>query len=418
MADTLNRLSAAKITRIKEPGMYADGGGLYLQVTSSRDGAPAKSWIYRFKLHDRAREMGLGSMTTLGLAGARIAAAECRKLRQAGTDPIEHRAAARAAAKLEAARAITFKEAALDYIRTHRDAWRNAKHAAQWESTLETYAYPKIGALPGQVIDTHHVMSVLQQNQDGKPLWIAKPETASRLRGRIETILDAERALGRRTGENPARWRGHLDMLLPARAKVRKVKHHAALPYDDMSTFMEKLRAQPGTAARALEFTILSATRTGETIGARSAEIDDKVWIVPPGRMKSGNEHRVPLTDAALRVVRDRPDEDEAFLFPADNPKRPLSNMAMAMLLRRMGYGEITVHGFRSSFRDWAAERTNYPNHVVEMALAHAIEGKVEAAYRRGDLFDKRRRLAEDWAKFCTTPKKSGNVVALRRKRA
>ncbi len=417
MADTLNRLSFAKIAGTKAPGMYADGGGLYLQVTAARGGAmPAKSWIYRFKLHGRAREMGLGSLTALGLADARAVAAEYRKLRQAGVDPIEHRKAERAAAKLEAARAVTFKDSARDYIRTHREAWRNAKHAAQWESTLETYAYPKIGALPVQAIDAHHLMSVLQQDQEGKPLWTAKPETASRIRGRIEAILDAERALGRRTGENPARWRGHLDKLLPARAKVRKVKHHAALPYDDIPAFMEKLRAQPGTAARALEFTILSATRTGETIGARSAEIDAKIWIVPPGRMKSGNEHRVPLTDAALRLVRDRADDDGAFLFPADNPKRPLSNMAMAMLLRRMGYSEVTVHGFRSTFRDWAAERTNYPNHVVEMALAHAIESKVESAYRRGDLFEKRRRLMADWAKFCAAPAKrsAASIIRLR----
>lgn len=418
MADTLNRLSFAKVARIKAPGMYADGGGLYLQVTASRDGgAPAKSWIYRYKLERRAREMGLGSLKTLSLADARAKAAECRKLRLAGIDPITHRETARAAARLEASRAVTFKQCALDYIETHRHGWRNAKHAAQWRQTLETYAFPKIGELPVQSIDTHHVTSVLQQDQGGKPLWIAKPETASRLRGRIETILDAARVLGVRASENPARWRGHLDKLLPARAKVRQVKHHPALPYDDLPAFMQKLRAQPGTAARALEFTILNASRTAETIGARGAEIDGKVWTVPPERMKAGKEHRVPLSDAALRLVRDRKDDPEALLFPSiENRDRPLSNMAMAMLLRRMGDDAITVHGFRSTFRDWAAERTNYANYVVEMALAHAIESKVEGAYRRGDLFEKRCRLMDDWAKFCASKPaaRGGEVVNLR----
>jgi integrase len=393
--------------------MYSDGGGLYLQVT----GAGAKSWIFRFSLNGRAREMGLGSLSAVSLADARSKAGDCRKLRQEGVDPIESRNAMRQQAALDAARAITFKDAAAAYIAAQRTGWHNAKHAAQWASTLATYAEPIFGSVSVQEIDTGLVLEALE------PIWATKPETAGRVRGRIEAILDWAKVRGYRTGENnPARWRGHLDKLLPARSKVRAINHHAALPYNDLPQFIVALRGQEGIAARALEFTILTAARTGETIGARWDEIDlaEKVWVVPAGRMKAGKEHRVPLTPRVLAILEDlkavRTCEDE-FVFPGGKRGKPLSNMAMTAVLRRMDRGDITVHGFRSTFRDWAAERTNFPGEVVEMALAHAVGDKVEAAYRRGDLFDKRRRLMAEWGRYCGAPKapEADRVVPLRR---
>ena len=299
---------------------------------------------------------------------------------------------------------------------------RERKHAAQWEATLATYAEPIIGALPVQAVDTALVMKVLEQevrdalDKPTAPLWTARPETASRLRGRMESILDWAKVRGHREGENPARWRGHLDKLLPARAKVRKVKHHAALPYDEVPNFMTVLRAQEGIAARALEFAILTAARTGEVIGARWGEIDigEKLWTVPAIRMKAGKEHRLPLSARAvailkemkpLRQVSDGQNEADAFVFPGGKHGKPLSNMAFLMLLRRMKHDDLTAHGFRSTFRDWAAERTNFPSEVAEMALAHAVGDKVEAAYRRGDMFERRRRMMTAWATFCAVSK-------------
>ena len=394
--------------------MYADGAGSHLQVT----GAGAKSWIYRFSLRGKAREMGLGSLFALGLSEARIKASECRALRQEGVDPIDARKVRREQAALHEAKSLAFKEAAATYIASHRAAWRNAKHAAQWENTLATYAQPVIGPLSIQSIDTALVLKVLE------PIWRVKPETASRLRGRIETILDWAKVRGLRQGENPARWRGHLDHLLPARSKVRRVKHHAALTYAELPQFIFELRTQGGMAARALEFTILTAARTGETIGAVLDEFStsDKQWTVPADRMKAGREHRVPLSARALAVLNEaksvRASESE-FMFLGGKAGKPLSNMAMTEVLRRMGRRDITVHGFRSTFRDWAAERTNFPSEVVEMALAHAVGNKVEAAYRRGDLFEKRRRLMADWATFCSTPKGAARdkVIPMRRGR-
>jgi integrase len=387
--------------------MYADGAGLYLQVT----GAGAKSWIYRFSLRGRAREMGLGSLTALSLSDARIKAGECRRLRQEGVDPIEARRANREQVALDAAKAITFKEAAASYIASHRAGWRNTKHAAQWESTLSTYAGPFLGRLSIQSVDTVLVQKVLD------PIWKTKPETASRLRGRIEAILDWAKARGLRQGENPARWRGHLDHLLPARSKVRRVRHHAALPYADLPAFIWELRSQEGVAARALEFTILTAARTGDTIGAACDEFSepDKLWTVPAERMKAGKEHRVPLSARALRILREAESARTSgsdHVSPGGKAGKPLSNMAMTEVLRRMGRGNITVHGFRSTFRDWAAERTNFPSEVVEMALAHAVSDKVEAAYRRGDLFEKRRRLMTEWATYCNAPKADDRKAA------
>jgi integrase len=410
MAREIERLSALKVSRLKRPGLHADGGGLYLQIK----GGSAKSWLYRFKRNGRARDMGLGPVITVSLADARAAAAEARKQCRAGIDPIAHRRAERAALRLTAAKGVTFKECAADYVKAHAPGWRNAKHKQQWENTIATYAEPILGALPIHEVDTALVLKVLE------PIWRTRTETAKRLRGRLESILDWAKARGYRDGENPARWRGHLDKLLAAPSKVRKHVHHAALAYDDMPDFMARLRAEEGTAARALEFLILTVARTGEVIGARKPEIQQstKAWIVPAGRMKAGREHRVPLSKAALVIAEKGALQDPEFLFPGRRAKHPLSNMAMSMLLRRLGYDKITVHGFRSTFRDWAAERTNYPRELAEMALAHMVADETEGAYLRTDMFEKRRRLAEDWAKFCGTPKMAGTVVTLHGQRA
>jgi integrase len=412
MPRTIGRLTALKVTRANEPGMLADGGGLYLQVT----GDGAKSWIYRFTLRGRAREMGLGSLSALSLSDARAKASECRRQRQEGIDPIEARRTIRQQIMLDAAKALTFKDAAQAYMHSHRAGWRNSKHAAQWESTLATYAEPALGALSVQAIDTAVILKVLE------PIWTTKPETAGRVRGRIETILDWAKVRGFSAGDNPARWRGHLDHLLPSRSKVRRVKHHAALAYAELPDFMQAVRRQEGTAARALEFTILTAARTGETIGAKWNELNllDKVWVIPAERMKGGKEHRIPLSGRALAIIQEMQpsrNSDDEFLFPGGRRGRPLSNMAMTALLRRMERADITVHGFRSTFRDWAAERTNYPREVAEMALAHVVADKVEAAYRRGDLFEKRHRLMAEWTRFCGLPKegKGDSVVPLQR---
>jgi integrase len=410
MARTIGRLTALKVDKAKRPGMYADGGGLYLRVTHSG----TKNWVFRFMLNGRPRWMGVGPLHIIGLAEARNRAAGFRLQRHDGIDPIERRHAERQGARLDAAKAMTFKESAAMYVASHRAGWRNPKHAAQWEATLATYAEPVIGGLSVQAIDTALVLKVLE------PIWTVKPETAGRVRGRIESILDWAKVRGYRAGENPARWRGHLDKLLPPRSKVQRVEHHAALPYVELSGFLVTLREQEGIAARALEFAITAAARTGEVIGAQWSEMDllDKTWTLPASRRKSGREHRVPLSPRALAILKEMQAHrhaDEAFVFPGAKPGRPLSNMAFLMLLRRMGRADLTAHGFRSSFRDWAAERTNFPSEVAEMALAHAVGNAVEAAYRRGDLFDKRRRLMDSWATFCTAleQKAQDNVASL-----
>jgi integrase len=427
MARVTERLTALDITRaIKRPGKYADGNGLYLQVTEG-----GASWVYRFMLDGRPRYMGIGPLALYGLHEARAKTLEARRLRHEGLDPIEARHAARAKARLEAARAVTFKQCAEAYVKAHRAGWRNAKHAAQWEATLATYAEPIIGGLPIPTIDTALVMKVLEQEVGGKsgkrgPLWTAKPETASRLRGRIESILDWARVRDYREGENPARWRGHLDKLLPAPTKVRKVQHHAALSYTELPDFMGGLRNQQGVAARALEFAILTAARTGEVIGAQWSEIDfrEKLWTVPAARMKAGKDHRVPLSARAIAILEEvRPlsqiaggnGAGDAYVFPGGKGGQPFSNMAFLMLLRRMKRDDLTAHGFRSTFRDWAAERTHFPSEVAEMALAHTVSSKVEQAYRRGDLFERRRRVMTAWATFCGTVKGAlpDNVAAL-----
>jgi integrase len=401
---TLHRLTAAAVNRQSKPGKYADGGQLWLQV--SKWGT--KSWLFRYNRHGKDRWHGLGSVDTLSLAEARERARHCRRLLLDGIDPIDHRKAQRAQARLEAARAMTFQECAEAYIQAHRLSWKNPKHAAQWPSSLSTYVYPVLGDLPVPDIDTQLVLKALE------PIWTLKPETASRVRGRIELVLDWATARQYREGENPARWRGHLDKLLPARSKLRRVKHHAALPYKDVSAFMLDVGAQEGVSARALEFAILTAARTGEVIGATWDEIDlvERLWVIPPDRMKAGKEHRIPLSDRAVELLESLPREGH-YVFPGGRARKPLSNMAMLKTLRRMDRGDLTVHGFRSTFRDWCAEQTAYPHEAAEMALAHSVGDKVEAAYRRGDMFEKRRRLMHDWAEFCASPI-AGNIVPIR----
>jgi integrase len=319
-------------------------------------------------------------------------------------DPIDARKVERAQRALEAAKTLTFREAAAKYIASHQAGWKNPKHALLWKNTLATYAEPVMGDLSVQAIDTGLVLRVLE------PIWRTKPETASRVRGRIEAILDWAKVRGLRQGENPTQWRGHLEHILPAKLKVRRVKHHAALPYAELPNFMATLRAQEGTGARALEFTILTVARTCETLGATWNEVNasERLWAVPPERMKAGKEHRVPLSARALAILNEAKSartSESRFVFPGGRRGKPLSNMAMTTVLRRMVRDDVTVHGFRSTFRDWAAERTNFPSEVLEMALAHAVSDKVEAAYRRGDLLAKRHLLMAQWETYCTTPK-------------
>jgi len=396
-------LTAAKV-RTAGPGRYGDGGGLYLLVRP--DGG--RFWLYRYVISGKMREMGLGPAggnNAVTLANARDKARKLWEVVRAGGDPLEDRQAeltARQAAAFAAqARAKTFRDVASAYIEANEPGWRNAKHRAQWTSTLDTYVYPIMGSLPVADIDTGHVMTVLE------PIWRSKAETASRVRGRIEAVLDYAKARDWRSGENPARWRGHIANMLPKKAKVQPVEHHAALPWREIGRFVAALRKQEGLAAQALLLTILTAGRSGEILGARWSEFDltDGVWTILGSRMKAGRDHRVPLSDPALAVLLTlQPLRDAAagdWVFPGARKGRPLSNMAMEMLLRRMQRGDLTVHGFRSCFRDWAAETTAYPAEVAEAALAHTLGNKVEAAYRRGDLFEKRRHLMADWAAFC-----------------
>jgi integrase len=338
--------------------------------------------------------MGLGPLHTISLSDARERALQARKQLSEGIDPLLARQEKRSQELLAQARSISFRDCAEKLIESHESGWRNADHRRQWRATLQRYVFPVLGDLPVGAVDTVAVLKVLE------PIWKKTPETASRVRGRIEAVLNWASARGYRTGENPARWRGHLDHLLPARTKIARVKHHPALPYRDVATFMAELRKRDGASFRALEFCILTATRTRETLGARWSEIDGDVWTIPAERMKGGRAHRVPLTAAALALLG-RSDRTSEFVFPGARPDGSLNNAAMLRALGRMGHSGLTVHGFRSTFRDWAAETTNHPNHVVEMALAHEVADEVEAAYRRGDLFEKRQTLMKDWATYC-----------------
>jgi integrase len=409
-----NKLSAAGVRAAREPGLYGDGHGLYLQVSAFN----TKAWVFRYMLDGRARKMGLGALHTVSLAEAREEAAGARKKVRKGIDPIEEQRAARVQRKVEAAKAMTFKQCAEAYIKANEATWKNEKHVAQWRSTFNDTRrgkriYPAataiINDLPVSAIDTGLLRKVLE------PIWYTTPETASRVRGRIERVLAWATVAGYRSGDNPARWTGHLKELLPAKTKVAAVEHHNALSYRDLPNFMIKLRAKDSVSARALEFTILSAARTGEAIGAKwdEVDLDAKLWRIPSERMKAGKEHRVPLSDRATTILKALPREGD-YVFMGATKDRPLSNMAMLELVRGMREG-LTVHGFRSTFRDWAAEQTSYPHELCEIALAHAVGNKVEAAYRRGDMMEKRRRLMADWAIYCEQePLARGKVVGIR----
>jgi len=402
----MGKLTALDVQRATGRQMLNDGGGLYLQV---RPGS--KSWIFRYMLNGKRGHLGLGSANAITLKRARELAAEPRRLCAERIDPLAAKQAQRATAAADAAKQVTFAQCAEAYARAHEGSWRSIVHRAQWQSTLENYVYPVIGTLPVQAVDTPLVLKILE------PIWHSKPETASRVRGRIESILDAARAREFRTGENPARWRGHLENLLPKPSTVRKAVHYAALSYREIPAFMKELRTRQGLGAVALQFAILTAARRGEVLGARWDEIDfqHRVWTIPGSRMKAGKEHRVPLSEAAIEILRPlHAVRSSEFVFPG-KPGRALSNSAMLKLLELMGRGDLTAHGFRSTFRDWAAETTNYQHEVVEQALAHTISNGVERAYRRGDLFEKRARLMAAWADYCGQAQAtSGGVVPIR----
>jgi len=382
---------------------HGDGGGLYLQITT--EGTP--SWLFRYQMKGKSRAMGLGALHLVNLADARKAAHACRVQVEKGIDPLEAKKQQRHAQLIEDASVITFKQCATAYHLAHKDGWKNAKHASQWTNTLKTYAYPVIGDLSVAAVDVALITKILE------PIWKTKTETASRLRGRIESVIDWATANGYRTGENPARWKGHLDHLLLSRSAAHKVEHHSALPYSEIGDFVRMLKKQEGIAQYALEFVILTASRTSEAINMTFSEIefDSKTWIIPGERMKAGREHRVPLSDRAVEILRHMESlAQHKFVFPGRIFNKPLSNMALLQLLRRMERGDLTVHGFRATFRTWAGECTHYPRETLEAALAHTLKDKTEAAYARGDLFEKRRHLMNDWAAYCNTPSQAGNV--------
>ena len=377
---------------MSRPGRWSVGGvdGLALQVTESG----ARSWVLRLSVGGRQREMGLGSFPSVPLAEAREKARAHRAMVDQGADPISERRAAKSAAAADRDSQQSFATVAAQYIAQHAKSWKNAKHGAQWASTLRTYAEPVIGSLLVRDVTTVHVIKVLE------PIWTAKTETARRIRSRMELILDFAAARGLREGPNPARWRGNLDAALPKPGRIAKVRHHAAVAVDEIGAFMTRLRAQSGMGAKALEFAVLTAARSGEVRGAVWSELDlaAALWTVPAERMKSGREHRVPLSKPALTLLRDLPTgAPDDLVFPG--LRGPLSDMSLTAVLRRMKV-DATAHGFRSTFRDWCSEHTNHSSEVAEMALAHAVGDKVEAAYRRGDLFEKRVHLMNDWATF------------------
>jgi integrase len=401
MVRTLHRLSPAKV-RNAGVGMHADGGNLYLQVTQGVSGL-TRSWVLRYSVpgSGRTRWMGLGPLITISLADARAAALEARKLIIAGTDPLEAKRARRASAALAGAKAVTFDQAAAAYIAEHETGWRNARHREQWVQSLADYASPVLGKIAVKDIDTELVLKVL------RPIWTKRPETGRRVRARIEAIINFAVVDGDRA--NPARWKGHLEFKLDKRArKVAGTKPLAALPHTEIGAFMSELRQQDGIAARALEFTILTATRTSEVRGAKWDEIDlnAKTWTIPGARMKAGKEHRVALSPAAITVLA-------GMAGPGDRIF-PVAKGTMLLLLGRMGR-RVTTHGFRSTFRTWAAEQTSFPSAVVEMSLAHTVGSEVERAYQRSDLIDHRRRLMDQWATYCSRPPTAGSVTPMRR---
>lgn len=399
----IHKLTVAKIRSVDrtKPGVHGDGGGLYLQV--SQYGTTA--WLFRYMIDGVAKNMGLGSTNDFSLAEARERAKAARQKLADHIDPLAEKRAQHAERRLEKAKAVSFRQAAERYMDSHKAGWRNARHASQWSATLATFAYPIIGNLPVAAVDTALVLKVLE------PIWTTKNETASRLRGRIESVLDWARVRGYRAGDNPARWKGHLDHLLPAPGAVQRDAHHAALPYGDLPAFMAALRAREGVASRALEFAVLTAARAGEVVGALWSEIDfsARAWIIPGARMKSGREHRVPLSDRAIAILETLPRNGE-LVFPG------MRDDILRRLVRTLGERLATTHGFRSSFRDWAAEQTAYPAEMAELALAHRVGNAVENAYRRSDMLAKRARMMADWSAFCAQPptERGGSVVPIR----
>jgi len=409
---SLNRLTSLKVARAKRPGMYADGGSLYLRVAPGG----SKQWIFRYTAPSgRVRDMSLGAVHTFSLAEARERAADARKLRADGIEPINHKRARLAALRAADAKAMTFEQCARGFIKDNEAEWTSPKHRQEWEITLRKYVFPLLGSLPVEAIDTPLVLKVI------KPMWERIPTTASRVVGRIHAVIGWATVHHYRHGDNPARWQGHLEHALPALSKVAKVKHHAALPYAQVGAFVAKLRKDSSVGARCLEFITLTAARLGEAINAEWDEIDlaNRVWVVPASRMKADREHRVPLSGAALAVLKAvQAIRQSDYVFPGRRQGRPVGENTPVRLAKQAAGSNITVHGLRSTFRDWASERTSFSREVAEMALAHAIPNAVEAAYRRGDLFEKRRKLMDAWAAYCAKIETdAGKVVALARAR-
>ena len=404
MARQQNRLTALQVTKLSKPGLYGDGGGLTLQITP----AGVKSWLHRYMIDGKSFAMGLGPTHTVDLAEARRKALEGRRLLLDGVNPLLARNQQQVAAKLAETNMMTFDQCAEAYIQAQKPSWKNAKHAKQWSSTLKTYASPVFGAAPVADVDTGLVVKCLA------PIWESKTETATRVRGRIESVLGWATTSGYRTGENPARWKGHLENLLATISKVRRTKNHPALPWQQAGAFVHALRAREGVAALALEFLVLTACRSGEVRGALWAEfdLDGRLWTIPAARMKGAREHQIPLSDPAVRILAALP-KDSDIVFPGTKGQA-LSDMSLTAVVRRMGGrhdwvdadgARVTVHGFRTTFRMWAAEMTNYPREVAEHSLAHQLPDAVERAYQRGSQFTKRTSLMSDWAVYCSTLK-------------
>ncbi len=404
MAKKVKRLTDVKVKKLTAPGWYPDGGGLYLQVSPTS----TKSWVYRYSTDGKERRQGLGSYPLISLSDARDATHQCALLRKQGTDPIEHHREIKATNKAKEAKGILFEECCEAYIDAHKSSWKNRKHESQWRNTMKTYAYPTLEDIAAKDVDITLVMKVLE------PIWYIKTETASRVRQRIEAILDWASARGYREKENPARWRGHLEKLLPKRAKVQKVKHHAAMNYQELPEFYQSLRKINTVTAKALAFTILTATRSGETRNANWAEIDKDLWSIPEERMKAERLHRVPLCDESRKILEEMESyrRKDGLIFPGLQGGRPISEASLMKLVKAKN-SKPTIHGMRSSFRDWCAEQTNYPREVAEAALAHSLKDKTEEAYFRSDLFEKRRKLMDAWADYCLNEKSEAEVIPI-----
>lgn len=407
MARQVNKLTDRTVKSKTERGLYSDGNGLNLQITK----AGVKSWLFRFMLDGKAREMGLGPIHEVTLSQARLDALDCKKMVREGIDPIEDRKQRLMNRKVANKPMPDFKDCAEKYMRAHSPSWRNAKHQQQWANSLTNHVYPKLGSMPVNTIERSHIMQVLD------PIWRDKTETAKRIRGRIETVLSWATVQGFREGENPARWRGHLDNLLPKPSALKKEKHFAALPYQEIKSFMDELRQREANSANALRLIILTATRSSEARSATWSEFDlDKAtWTIPAERMKAQKEHIIPLCKEAVELINALPHmASNDYLFAGVRSGKPLSDMVFAALMKRMGRTGITTHGFRSTFRDWAAEQTAFPREVIEAALSHKLKDKVEAAYFRSNLLDKRRELMDKWADYTQLPTiESGAVINL-----